>query len=61
VIDEWSRQIGAVLADPDLAAELAQMGMEAETSTPQETRERIASHLKEWNARMVAVGMSPVN
>jgi hypothetical protein len=41
--------------------QLAQMGMEVETSTPQETRDRVASHLKDWKTRMVAVGMNPVN
>ena len=61
LIDEWNRQIGAVMGESDLVAELAQMGMEVETSTPQQTRQRIASHLTEWKARMVAVGMNPVN
>jgi tripartite-type tricarboxylate transporter receptor subunit TctC len=59
LIAEWNRQIRAVMASPDLISGLAQLGMEVQTSTPQEARERLASHLREWKARMIAVGMNP--
>jgi hypothetical protein len=35
--------------------------MEAGSSTPQEARDRLAQHLKEWRERMVAVGIQPSN
>ena len=61
LIDEWNRHIGAVLADPNLVGSLAQIGMDAGSSTPQEARDRLAVHLKEWRARMRAVGITPSN
>jgi len=62
LITEWNRQIRAVLDDnADLVGALAQLGMEVQTSTPQETRERVASHLREWKARMIEVGLPPTH
>jgi tripartite-type tricarboxylate transporter receptor subunit TctC len=61
LIAEWNRHIGAVLANPELIGGLAQIGMEAGSSTPQEARDRLARHLKEWRERMVAVGLQPSN
>lgn len=61
LIGEWNRHIRIVLADPNLVGSLAQIGMEAASSTPQEARDRVARHLKEWRERMVAVGIQPVN
>jgi len=61
LIEEWNRHIRAVLDDATLVGSLAQMGMEAGSSTPQEARDRLATHLKEWRARMLAVGLAPSN
>jgi tripartite-type tricarboxylate transporter receptor subunit TctC len=61
LIEEWNRHIRAVLDDPNIVGSLAQMGMEAGGSTPQEARDRLATHLQEWRARMVAVGIAPSN
>jgi tripartite-type tricarboxylate transporter receptor subunit TctC len=61
LIDEWNRQIRAVLVLPELRGALAQLGMDAGGSTPEQARERVASHLKEWTERMKAVGLDPVN
>ena len=61
LVAEWNRHISAVLADPNLAGSLAQVGMEAGSSTPQEARDHLARHLKEWRARMRAVGIQPSN
>ncbi|HEY2874655.1 MAG TPA: tripartite tricarboxylate transporter substrate-binding protein [Reyranella sp.] len=61
LIEEWNRHIRAVLEDANLVGTLAEMGMEAGSSTPQEARDRLATHLKEWRARMIAVGIAPSN
>lgn len=60
LIEEWNRQLRLVLDDRGLRDELAQLGMDVETSTPQELAARVAAHLKAWKARMEAVGMKPV-
>jgi tripartite-type tricarboxylate transporter receptor subunit TctC len=61
MLDEWNRHIRAVLSDPNLVGSLAQIGMDAGSSTPQEARDRVAKHLEEWRERMVAVGLQPSN
>ena len=61
VIDEWNRLIRTVLDDDNLKGELVQLGLDVETSTPQEVAERIRSHQKEWKARMQSVGMPSIN
>jgi len=61
LIDEWNRQITAVLTDQAQIVELAQFGMKAQTSTPQETAARVVSHLKLWKENMLGVGMQPTN
>ncbi len=61
LIDEWNRQLHLVLADRTLRGELAQLGLDVETSTPQEVAARVVSHQKAWKARMEAVGMKPIN
>jgi len=61
VIDEWNRLVRAVLDDGNLKGELTQLGLDVETSTPQEVAARVVSHQKEWKARMESVGMRPIN
>ena len=61
LIAEWNRHIRTVLAEANLAGSLAQLGMEAGGSTPQEAGDHLARHLKEWRARMVSVGIQPSN
>lgn len=60
-IDEWNRQLRFVLGDRALGSELAQLGLDVETSTPQEMRVRIADHQRMWKARMQSVGMPSMN
>jgi tripartite-type tricarboxylate transporter receptor subunit TctC len=61
VIDEWNRQLRTVLDDGNLKRELVQLGLDVETSTPQEVTARVISHQKEWKARMQSIGMQPIN
>jgi tripartite-type tricarboxylate transporter receptor subunit TctC len=61
LIEEWNRHIRAVMELREVVDGLAQVGMEAGSSTPQEARDRVAQHLKEWRTRMAAVGITPSN
>jgi len=61
LIAEWNRHISAVLAEPGVIGSLAQLGMEAGSSTPQVAHDHLARHLQEWRARMLAVGIQPSN
>jgi tripartite-type tricarboxylate transporter receptor subunit TctC len=61
LIEEWNHHIRAVLEMREIVDALAQIGMEAGSSTPQEARDRVASHLGEWRKRMAAVGLQPSN
>mgnify|MGYP003693993831 CR=1 FL=1 len=49
-----------MLDDRGLQAELAQLGLDVQTSTPQEVAARHAEHQKAWKARMLSVGIEPV-
>jgi tripartite-type tricarboxylate transporter receptor subunit TctC len=60
VIDEWNRLVRTVLDDGNLKGELEQLGLDVQSSTPQEVAARVASHQKEWKARMESVGMRPI-
>lgn len=57
VVDAWNAQIRAVLAEPETAAELTNVGIAVQTSTPRELAGRVSSLLKQWQARMTALGM----
>jgi tripartite-type tricarboxylate transporter receptor subunit TctC len=61
LIEEWNRHILAVLQMREIVDAMAQVGMECGGSTPQEARDRVTRHLKEWRARMAAVGIAPSN
>lgn len=61
LIEEWNRHIRAVMQTREIVDALAQIGMEAGSSTPEEARERVARHLAEWRKRMAAVGLQPAN
>jgi tripartite-type tricarboxylate transporter receptor subunit TctC len=61
LIDEWNRQVRTVLDDRNLKGEFVQLGLDVESSTPQEVTARVVSHQKAWKARMESVGMQPIN
>lgn len=61
LIGEWNRQLVAVMNNPGAIEELAQLGLQVTPSTPQELAARMASHFEDWRARMIAVGLQPVN
>jgi tripartite-type tricarboxylate transporter receptor subunit TctC len=61
ILEAWNRHLGAVLSDPDVAAEMAQLGLTAEPSSPTELHDRLAAHLKAWRVRMQEAGMTATN
>jgi len=61
VVMEWNRQLCAVLADREVAATLAQYGLEVEGSTPEQAAARVRAHLQSWRARMTAFKLKPSN
>src|SRR5260221_12694214 len=56
VIEEWNRQLYGVLSDNELVTEMAQLGLNAEPSTPDELPIRLALHLRAWKVRMEEAG-----
>lgn len=60
IIDAWNDQIRFVLDDRGLQSELAQIGMQVQTSTPQQVTQRIIEHQQAWKERMKSVGIEPV-
>ena len=61
VIDEWNRLVRAVLDDGNLRGELTQLGLDVESSTPQELTARVTAIRRSGRARMQSVGMQPIN
>ncbi len=57
VLAAWNRQLRAVLAEDEVVAALARLGLDVETSTQEEAAARLASHQQAWKARMESFGM----
>lgn len=55
-VDAWNNHIRDVLEDGGLKGELTQLGLDLETSTPEEAGQRIATQTALWKARMDAFG-----
>jgi tripartite-type tricarboxylate transporter receptor subunit TctC len=61
VVAEWNRQLRLVLTEGEVIAALAQLGLDVETSTQEETAARFDVHLKTWEARLQSFGMKTVD
>ena len=59
IVERWNMHIRAVLAQPETAAELTNVGVTVESSTPDELQGRVATTLQQWKDRMLALGMQP--
>jgi tripartite-type tricarboxylate transporter receptor subunit TctC len=57
VVAEWSRQFRAVLGETEVAAALAQLGLDVEISTQEEAAARFAARLQAWKERMESFGL----
>lgn len=56
VIQRLNREIGAILAQPDIRDKLSDQGVDAQTSTPQDMVKRIAADLDKWGKVVRATG-----
>jgi len=61
LVDEWNKQLRAALSNSDLAGELAQFGLDVNTSTPQELALQVKQILAAWSARIREAGIQPAN
>ncbi len=59
VVKEWNAQIRAVLAQPETAAQLTNVGISVQTSTPEELSEWVDATLQSWKDRMKSLGIQP--
>jgi tripartite-type tricarboxylate transporter receptor subunit TctC len=50
ILDLWNREIGKVLRDPEIAAELAKQGLEPSAGTREELGRYLASEIERWRA-----------
>jgi tripartite-type tricarboxylate transporter receptor subunit TctC len=57
-INAWNTHIRGALEDKALATGLTQYGVEVETSTPAEARDRIAQHLEVCRSRLESFGVA---
>lgn len=54
---EWSRQLQSVLAEAEVKAQLAQLGLDAEPSTQEEAAERFQARLRVWKENTESFGV----
>ena len=57
VAAEWSRQLQSVLAEGEVRAQLAQLGLDADPSTQAEAAERFKARLQVWQEKKEAFGL----
>jgi tripartite-type tricarboxylate transporter receptor subunit TctC len=57
VAAEWSRQLQSVLAEDEVKAQLAQLGLDADPSTQAEAAERFKARLQVWQEKREAFGL----
>jgi len=59
LVDAWNQALTAVLKDKEVIERLSQLGLEVETSTPAACGERLAAHMKKWQATLQGLGLRP--
>jgi tripartite-type tricarboxylate transporter receptor subunit TctC len=57
VVDLWNRHIRAVLEETEARAELTNIGLNVQVSTPDEMAQRVAASLKQWREKMLVLGI----
>jgi tripartite-type tricarboxylate transporter receptor subunit TctC len=61
MIAAWNRQLAAALASEEISDQLAELGLDVETSTPERATALVAAHLKRWKGVLEALGLKPTN
>ena len=59
VVSAWNRELGAVLALPEIKQRLTEFGLDVETSTPQQVSERMARDFTRWQSILDSIGWKP--
>ena len=60
-VEAWNHHLRNLLEDPGLRGQLRQLGLDVQSSTPEEAREEVVNTLQEWKARMDALGVASAN
>ena len=55
---EWSRQLQPILREPEIAAQLATLGLDADPTTQEEAAALFKARLKSWAEKAAAFGMT---
>jgi tripartite-type tricarboxylate transporter receptor subunit TctC len=58
VASEWSRLLQPILAEPEIVAQLAMLGLDAQPTTQEEATTLFKARLKAWTEKAAAFGMT---
>jgi len=58
VASEWSRLLQPILAEPEVVAQLAMLGLDAQPTTQEEATTLFKARLKAWTEKAAAFGMT---
>jgi tripartite-type tricarboxylate transporter receptor subunit TctC len=61
IVDAWNKAVASVLADPEVAAQLVQLGVEIDPSTPGQCGARLTAHLAHWRDVLESFGIKPTD
>jgi len=59
--EAWARELQAVLKSPEVGRKLVELGLDVETSTPQEFTQRMTADLARWKTIIDSIGYKPGN
>ena len=59
VVDLFNMHLRAVLEEKEAKAELTNVGVNVQASTPEELAQRVATSLKQWREKMLVLGPPP--
>ncbi len=57
IVEEWNRQLVAVIGDGEVKAELQQLGLEVAPSTIADAAKRVGTYLEEWKQCLARLGL----
>jgi len=59
LIEAWGTELRAVLKLPEIEKKMTEFGLDVETSTPAECRQRMAADFKRWKEILDSIGYKP--